>query len=316
MVGRNSRYHGVLLFDKSVGESSHDVVMGIRQIIGQRRVGHTGTLDPLAEGLLVICLGKATKIAQFISAFHKTYEAEICLGQRSVTYDREGIDSSREASPVPDLDENEFQPLLSQYEGRITQKVPAYSAVKIGGRRLYRLARNGVVVNPPEREIEIGEILFLAYHKPHLRLQITCSPGTYIRSLADDLGERLGCGAYLSGLRRLAVGELRVEEALTLDDVRRHHETGTLNEQLLPYEAVLRYSTITVRDDFKDGVLCGKELMSGNVQKLQGNFAPGDHVLLKDTDGHILAVGTAEAEPEAFTNGEEHKLFSYIRVLN
>jgi tRNA pseudouridine55 synthase len=216
--------------------------MDIRRSIGQRRVGHTGTLDPLAEGLLVMCLGKATKIAQFLSGYDKTYEAEICLGQRSATYDREGIDNE--------------QP----------------------------------VVDPPEREIEIKEILFLGYRKPHLRLRIICSPGTYIRSLADDLGEKIGCGAYLSGLRRLAVGELRVKEALTLDDVRRRHEADTLHEQLLPYEAVLRYNAITVCDDFKESVICGKELTSADVEKLEGSFSASDRVLLKDTDGHILAV--------------------------
>lgn len=316
MAGRNSRYNGVLLFDKPAGPSSHEAVMDIRRTIGQRRVGHTGTLDPLAEGLLVMCLGKATKIAQFLSGYDKTYEAEICLGQRSATYDREGIDNEQPLSPIPDLNEDKLQRLLGQYEGRITQKVPAYSAVKVDGRRLYRLARNGIVVDPPEREIEIREILFLDYHKPHLRLRITCSPGTYIRSLADDLGEKIGCGAYLSGLRRLAVGELRVKQAMTLDDVRRRHEADTLDEQLLPYEAVLRYNAITVCDDFKESVICGKELTSADVEKLEGSFSASDRVLLKDTDGHILAVGTAEAAPEAFANGRGQKLFSYIRVLN
>jgi tRNA pseudouridine55 synthase len=316
MDGRNSRYNGVLLFDKPAGPSSHEAVMDIRRTIGQRRVGHTGTLDPLAEGLLVTCLGKATKIAQFLSGYDKTYEAKIRLGQRSATYDREGIDSDQALSPVPDLNEDEFQWLLSQYIGRVTQKVPAYSAVKVGGRRLYRLARSGVPVDPPEREIEIREILFLGYRKPHLQLRITCSPGAYIRSLADDLGEKLGCGAYLSGLRRLAVGELRVERAMTLDDVGRHHEADTLHEQLLPCEAVLRYSAITVCDDFKESIICGKELTSEDVERLEGSFSAGDRVLLKDTDGHVLAVGTAEVAPEAFANGRGQKLFSYIRVLN
>jgi tRNA pseudouridine55 synthase len=316
MTGRISRYNGVLLFDKPAGPSSHEAVMDIRRAVGQRRVGHTGTLDPLAEGLLVICLGKATKIAQFLSGYDKTYEAEICFGQRSATYDREGIDRDQGLSSVPDLNEDKLQRLLSQYGGRITQKVPTYSAIKVAGRRLYRLARNGVVVNPPERETEIKEILFLGYCKPHLRLRITCSSGTYIRSLADDFGEKLGCGAYLSGLRRLSVGEFSVKQAMILGDVRRHHEADTLHEQLLPYEAVLSYSAITVCDDFKESVICGKELTSGDVVDIKGSFSVGDRVLLKDTGGHVLAVGTAEAASEAFTNGRGQKLFSYVRVLN
>lgn len=316
MAGRNSYYNGVLLFDKPVGPSSHEAVMDIRRTIGQRRVGHTGTLDPLAEGLLVICLGKATKIAQFLFGYDKTYEAEICLGRRSTTYDREGVDLDHGVLPVPDLNKDKLQWLLSQYEGRLIQKVPAYSAVKVDGRRLYRLTRNGVVVNPPERGIEIREILFLNYHKPYLRLRITCSSGTYIRSLADDFGEKLGCGAYLSGLRRTAVGEFHVQRAMILDDIRRHHEAETLHEQLLPYEAVLSYSAITVCDDFKDSVICGKELTSGDVLDMERSFTVGDRVLLKDTDGHVLAVGTAEAAPEAFADGRGQKLFSYIRVLN
>ena len=316
MAGQGNYYNGALLLNKPVGLSSHEAVVNIRRTTGQRRVGHTGTLDPLAEGLMVICLGKATKIAQFISAFNKTYEAEICFGQSSATFDSEGIYNDELTIPVPDLKEDKLDQLLSKYKGITTQKVPAYSAVKIGGQRLYRLARSGVIVDTPEREIEILEIKVLSYYKPFLSIRITCSPGTYIRSLANDLGEGLGCGAYLSGLRRIAVGDLCIEQALELDDIKRYHETGALDEHLLRYEDVIPFSAVTISDNFIEGVLSGKMLTSHNVVKLQGSFSSGERILLKDSNGHVLAIGTADVPSDMFTNGRGQKLFTYIRVLN
>lgn len=316
MSRRGSLYNGVLLYDKPTGVSSHEAVLDIRRAINQRRVGHTGTLDPQAEGLMVICLGKATKIAQFISASDKTYEAEICLGQRSATYDGEGVYTDQPALAAPDMSDDEIRNLLNEYRGKIKQKVPAYSAVKVDGQRLYQLARSGASVDPPEREIEIKQIQFLGYRKPRLRVRITCSRGTYIRSLAHDFGERLGCGGYLSWLRRTSVGELNVKWALNLAEVKRYHEADVLHKHLLSYDAILRYSAITITDDFKRHVVSGKGLRPKDVVELEGSFAAGDRVLLKDIDGHILAVGTAETESDAFSNAQEQKLFSYIRVLN
>ncbi len=316
MDKRDNRYNGILLFNKPTGVSSHQVVADIRRAIRQRRVGHTGTLDPLAQGLLVMCLGKATKIARFISKFDKTYEAEICFGRKSATYDGEGVYNDHPSMPAPDLNKDKFGCLLDQYKGRITQKVPAYSAVKVDGQRLYSLARRGLPVNQPEREIEIREIAFLGYHKPYLQVRITCSQGTYVRSLADDLGEKIGCGAYLSRLRRISVGALHIDRALSLSEVRQYHDAGSLHEHLLTYQAVLPYSAITVSDDFKEYVICGKALTSRDVVQIRGSFSAGDRVFLINVEGHVLAVGTADAPSDAFVGGNGQKLFTYVRVLN
>ncbi len=316
MVGRDKQYNGVLLFNKPIGVSSHEAVLDIRRSVNQRRVGHTGTLDPQAEGLLVICLGKATKITQFLSALDKTYDAEICLGQRSSTYDSEGIDLDQAPLPPPEMTDNEIRDLLDGYRGKIKQKVPAYSAVRVGGQHLYRLTRSGISVELPEREIEIKEIQLLGYRKPHLQLRITCSGGTYIRSLAHDLGEKLGCGAYLSRLRRTVVGELNVKHALDLVEVKRYHKADILHKHLLSYDAVLGYSAIIISDDFKKYVASGKTLTSMDVVGFQECFAADDLVLMKDTDGQVLAVGMAEAASDAFSDAQGQKLFRYIRVLS
>ena len=316
MTRQGNLYNGVLLYNKPTGVSSHEAVLDIRRAINQHRVGHTGTLDPRAEGLMVICLGKATKIAQFISACDKTYEAEICLGQRSTTYDGEGVYIDQPPLPVPDMSDDEIRNLLNGYRGKIKQKVPAYSAVKVDGQRLYQLARSGASVDPPEREIEIKEIHLLGYRKPHLRVWITCSRGTYIRSLAHDIGEELGCGGYLSWLRRTSVGELNVKHALNLAEVKRYHEADTLHTHLLGCDTVLRYSAIAITDNFKKYIISGKTLKPKDVVELHGSFVPGDRVFLKDTDGHVLAVGTAEAASDVFTDAQGQNLFSYIRVLN
>jgi tRNA pseudouridine55 synthase len=315
MRSRENRYNGVLLYDKPSGVSSHDAVLDIRRTINQRRAGHTGTLDPLAEGLLVICLGQATKIAQFLSDFDKTYEAEICLGQKSVTYDSEGITENQPAEIVPELAEYEIVELLSEYKGRVKQQVPAYSAVKVGGQRLYNLARSGVQVEPVEREIEIKQIELLGYSKPRLSLRIRCSRGTYIRSLAHDLGEKIGCGGYLAGLRRTSVGRFNLNSALTLTEVERYHEEGTLDKHLLGYEDVLDYSAIIVTDEFNRQVVSGQALSLREVVGFKGDFSAGERVLLKNKDGHVLAVGKAEVSSDVFGREQTQKLFSYIRVL-
>ncbi|MFQ6009386.1 MAG: tRNA pseudouridine(55) synthase TruB [Candidatus Zixiibacteriota bacterium] len=315
MRSREYHYNGVLLYNKPSGISSHDAVLDIRRTINQRRVGHTGTLDPLAEGLLVICLGQATKIAQFLSDLDKTYEAEIRLGQDSVTYDSEGITENQTAVVVPELGEYEITELLAEYKGRIRQKVPAYSAVKVGGQRLYNLARSGVRIEPVVREIEIKQIEPLGYSKPRLHLLIRCSRGTYIRSLAHDLGEKIGCGGYLSQLRRTSVGKFNLSSALTLTDVKRYHENGTLDKYLLGYDDVLHYSAIIVTDEFKRQVISGKALRPKEVVGLKGDFSAGERVLLMDKDEHVLAVGRAEVPSNTFDQEQTKKLFSYIRVL-
>jgi tRNA pseudouridine55 synthase len=266
---------------------------------------------------MVVCLGRATKLTQFISDYDKVYEAEICLGQKSRTFDSEGIYHDQMPMKIPEMTDQEAQHLLDQYKGIITQQVPAYSAVRVDGRRLYDMAREGIEVDPPTREVEIKEMKLTSYHIPHLRFTTICSKGTYIRSLADDMGNKLGCGAYLSKLRRIRVGPLTLDKAMTMDEVMRANTTGTLERYLLDYHEVLTFSAVRVSDDFKKYVVSGRELTPPDILAIEGTFSKGDRIMLRDIRGKVLAVGTAEADVASFSGESSgQKLFSYIRVLN
>jgi len=316
MNKRPDTYNGVLLINKPLGLTSHDVVQRLRRILNQRRIGHTGTLDPLAEGLLVICLGNATKIVRFLTGWDKTYEADIVIGQRSTTFDREGIDDSEAPRPPAGLTEDGIEKLLQRFRGRIRQRVPVYSSVRVEGRRLYDLARRGTDVTPPSRVVEIESLRFLSYESPHLRLAVTCSKGTYIRSLAHDLGEAIGCGAYLWSLVRQAVGGLHVRDSWSLEQVERLHHEGRLENELPPCHRVLGFAAIRVTDDFSRCVIDGRDLSEADVVYIDGVFEVGDTVLLKNGEGSVLAVGTAEAPSRDFRRPGGRGLFEYMRVLN
>ena len=315
-MGTRDLYNGVLLLNKPSGISSHDAVLRLRKILKQRGIGHTGTLDPLAEGLLIICLGRATKIAQYISDLDKVYEAEIHLGIRSTTFDAEGADLSRTPAAVPDMDDDRLKTLLDKFTGEITQQVPAFSPVKIDGKPLYTRARRGEAFDRPERQVKIFDIELVGFEKPLLTIAVTCSKGTYIRTLADDIGREIGCGAFLSSLRRTAVGKFKLNEALTLEDVERYVRSNRFESHLLPIENVLDYSAIKITDDFSRYVINGRYLNRQDVTGFEGRFSAGDRVLLKNSRGAVLAIGIAGVGSDEFEDLKDNQLFNYIRVLN
>jgi len=210
---------GILLVDKPQGWTSHDVVAKVRSIIkarsGQKiKVGHTGTLDPMATGLLILVVGSYTKKAGDFSKLDKTYEAEITLGTTSSTGDKEGELTEVSDDKPP---EQAVEAVLGRFKGEILQKPHKYSAVKIDGQRAYKAARAGKTVEIEPRKVKIYQITDVNYEYPKLNLTCKVSSGTYIRSLAEDIGAELGTGAYLSGLRRTRVGGYGLEEALTMD---------------------------------------------------------------------------------------------------
>ncbi|MDD4287376.1 MAG: tRNA pseudouridine(55) synthase TruB [Candidatus Peribacteraceae bacterium] len=209
--------HGFLLIDKPCGPTSHDAVSRVRSVLHEPKIGHLGTLDPAAEGLLVLAVGaKALKVVELFSDLPKKYEAVIHLGATSTTYDREGV--IERWSPVAGWhapDEITVRSVItSRFIGKIQQVPPAHSAVKIGGERAYRKARQGRGVNIPPREVEISGCVITHYDYPHLHLRVSCGSGTYIRSLAHDLGEVLQCGGYLEKLKRTLVGTWNVTDAV------------------------------------------------------------------------------------------------------
>lgn len=207
---------GLLILDKPAGLTSHDAVQRVRRLLGERRVGHAGTLDPLATGVLLVCAGWAARYVEYLVGLQKTYETTVRLGQTTATYDGEG-EIVRER-PV-DISEAQLAEALDRFRGPIRQQPPIYSAVKQDGRPLYKLARRGETVDVPARDVEIYDLTVLDWRPPFLDLRVACSSGTYIRSLAHDLGEALGTGGYVAALRRTAAGAFTLDRAVALADL-------------------------------------------------------------------------------------------------
>ncbi len=212
---RSQMPHGILNLDKPLGPTSHDIVERVRELTDVRRVGHAGTLDPLATGVLLVCVGRAaTRIAEYLMGRPKTYRTRARLGVTTDTFDAEGAIVTE--SDV-DVDRNEVEETLEQFRGVIEQTPPMYSAAKHKGKPLYRWARRGVEVERGLRRVEIYRLELVAWSFPTLSLEMTCSAGTYVRAVVHDLGQVLGCGAYVTDLTRLASGSFRLEDAVTLE---------------------------------------------------------------------------------------------------
>ena len=223
---------GILLIDKPQGWTSHDVVAKLRGITGQRRIGHTGTLDPMATGLLVVCHGKATRLVEYMVGHDKRYEGEIVLGVTTDTDDTEGTPIA--TSPLPTLSAATMRMLESRFSGDIAQRPPAFSAVQVGGERAYAAARRGAPMDLPPRSVSVHSLSLSALAADRLGITVHCGPGTYIRSLARDIGHELGSGGHLARLRRTTAGRFRLDEAWTLAEVERAVASKTLETLLLP----------------------------------------------------------------------------------
>jgi len=208
---------GILLVDKPVGPTSHDVVGLVRRLAHIRKVGHTGTLDPLASGLLILCIGRATRLAEYLAGRPKSYAAIVHLGQETSTYDKEGrVVAERPVS----AGKSDVIAALAAFRGEIEQVPPMYSAVKVEGQPLYRYARQGRQIDRPARTVTIYELELSSWQPPLLEIALTCSSGTYVRSIAHELGQALGCGGHLADLRRVAVGDLVIDRAVPLGALR------------------------------------------------------------------------------------------------
>lgn len=210
--------HGLIVVDKPAGWTSHDIVARVRRLVGMKRVGHGGTLDPFATGVVVVAVGRATRVLQYIQDSDKRYLAHVVLGAETDTLDVDGEVVNRysgESLPT----RQDVEAALTAFTGDIEQVPPAYSAIKVQGRRLYERARAGETVVAPTRNVRIDAIDLLDFEPPDLLLDISCGKGTYIRSIARDLGARLGCGAYCHGLRRIRNGAFSIADAWTLDEL-------------------------------------------------------------------------------------------------
>lgn len=225
--------NGVLLLDKPVGFSSNDALIKAKRVLNAKKAGHTGTLDPFATGLLPLCFGEATKFSQDLLESDKTYLATVHLGITTTTGDTEG--EAVETKPV-DVMLDQIEAALARYRGPILQTPPMYSALKRDGKALYEYAREGIVLEREARPVTIHALTLVAYEAPFLKIAVTCSKGTYVRVLGEDIGAALGCGAHLNALRRTEVGPLTIEGMITLDDLLAHPDPLSL---LQPVDALL-----------------------------------------------------------------------------
>jgi len=278
---------GLLLVDKPAGLTSHDVVARVRRWSGERRVGHAGTLDPAATGLLVLLLGRATRLAQYLTHTAKRYQALIHLGVSTSTDDAEG--EVLATAPVQ-FELETLQAAVASFLGEQLQVPPAYAAIKVKGEPLYRRARRGETVIPEPRRVHFYALELLDWTPPYLRLEVTCSAGTYIRSLARDLGQRLGCGGHLRELRRLASGSFTLEDSLSLEQVQALAEAGKLAEALLPPTAALAtWPRVTLDPDLARAMRHGQTLTLPDL-------APAPHVCAFAEDGHWLGLLIPQAD--------------------
>ena len=239
-------FEGVLLIDKPVGCTSHDVVSRVRKKLKIKKVGHAGTLDPNATGLLIVLVGKATKISQYLMSLGKVYEGTLKLGEVTNTYDCEG--EVMQTQPVPDFSREDVEAVFAQFRGDQYQMPPMFSAKKVDGVPLYKMARKGQEVEREPRFIHISALSINRLELPEIEFTVACSKGTYIRSLAHDIGDKLGPGAHLSQLRRTATDRFQIQECTPLDELE-NMSTIEIRRRLIPvYQACLLYTSPSPRD--------------------------------------------------------------------
>ena len=270
--------NGIVNIYKEKGYTSHDVVAVLRKVVGQKKIGHTGTLDPDATGVLPVCLGRATKVCELLTDHDKTYEALLLLGKTTDTQDISG-EVLEERDPG-NLTEEEVRSCIESFIGEYDQIPPMYSALKVNGKKLYELAREGKTVERKSRKVQIHGIRILEMNLPHVRMEVDCSKGTYIRTLCHDIGEKLRVGGCMGELERTKVGRFLKGDAVTLDEVRQKIEQGEGAELFTPLDQIFaELPAVTVTD--------AKAWMSYN-----GNDLPERFLLEKEawTDGQEVRV--------------------------
>lgn len=276
---------GVLVVDKPVGLTSHDVVQIIRRGTDIRRAGHTGTLDPRASGVLVVLIGPAVRLSEFVSAENKRYQATIRLGSSSDTYDSEGVISDEVEVNVSQA---EVEELLKGYVGEIEQRPPVYSAVKVQGKPAYERTRDGEELDLEPRIIQVHSLELLEFALPEIVVDIHCSSGTYVRSLANDIGEELGVGAHLVGLRRTRSGHFTLRDAVSLRRLADDFETGSWAQHLIPAaEALGDWPAVELDADEFEKVRNGNRIPAkeGAVGMARAINEQGELVAIVEVDG-------------------------------
>ncbi len=290
--------HGVLNVYKEKGFTSHDVVAKLRGIVGQKKIGHTGTLDPDAVGVLPVCLGKATKLCDLLTEKNKTYETVLLLGKSTDTQDISGTVLSEK--DTDDITEEEVKKVILSFVGKYDQIPPMYSALKVNGKKLYELAREGIEVERKARTVEILEINIKEISLPRVRMEVSCSKGTYIRTLCHDIGEKLGCGGCMEELTRTKVSMFSIEDSLTLSQIAEKKESGMLADILLPIDAMFpSYRQIKVKEQFASLLYNGNPFYLNQALHAE-NAVDGEQVRVYDHQDRFIGIYRYEKKMRMF----------------
>jgi tRNA pseudouridine55 synthase len=276
--------HTIINLNKPAGITSHRAVTEVRHLLKVKKAGHAGTLDPDACGVLLVCLNEATKITRFLMGMNKEYRAEIKLGERTDTFDASGQVTERK--DFSKISETDLRRTVRTFTGPVIQKPPMYSAVKVGGKTLYRLARKGIEIDRPDRTVHISDINITSIDLPFFEVTIACSKGTYVRSLCDDIGLKLGTGAHMTKLERIAIGPFHIRDSASFDD--------------LSAEEFLSFSMDEALEKLPDLRLTWQEYQRARngvkiVSESFGRYA-GKFLRLKDPDGKLFAIGRTELD--------------------
>ena len=284
---------GFLNIDKPIGWTSTDVVRRVKRLTGMKKVGHGGTLDPIATGVLPVCLGAATRFAETVLLGNKAYRLTVRLGSATDTYDSTGsVTREADASAIT---EAQVCAMLPQFTGAISQAPPAFSAIKRDGRPLYELARAGEEVITEARQVEVLRLELTAWAPPEFVLDIRCGHGFYARSLANDIGAALGSAAHLSGLVRTKAGRFELKDACAMEDLEKLAAEGRWREVVLPIDYTLQHLRAAVLDPLKQELVWnGQSLPAGALGEKPGDFARGEQVRAYSQDGDLIAVLTCE----------------------
>lgn len=293
----------VINLNKPAGFTSQQAVTKVKRIFGAKKAGHTGTLDPMATGVLLVCLNEATKIARFLTDRDKEYQARVKIGEATDTYDAEGRVIEKKAVPVITIDD--LNKTVRAFSGRIIQKAPMYSAVKVGGEKLYKLARKGIAIERPDREVHISDIKITGLALPYFDMAISCSKGTYIRTIGHDIGVKLGTGAHLVALERTRVGPFHIRDAASFDDLLVYGSDRELSSSVegrdestaswprffcrLDEALVDMHSVLLEEADYKKA-MHGMKISSEKISGLQEN----EFVRLCGPSGNIFGIGMVQ----------------------
>jgi tRNA pseudouridine55 synthase len=304
--------NGILNIFKPKGISSYQVVREVRSILNVPKAGHTGTLDPSASGVLLICIGQATKIAEFLLGMRKHYQGDMILGVSTDSQDSEGK-IVQEKKVETDIDEKRIKDIFKKYEGTISQTPPMFSAAHYKGKRLYHLARKGIEVKRNPKKVKIYQLNLINFNQkvnPIVEFEVICSKGTYIRTLCNDIGDELGCGAHLSNLVRKKVGNFSIEDSLNLEELKKEKALG--ERYLISIDSALEeLNKITVKSEATKTVLNGGFISSEQIVEIPEGLKTGKNKFVKmfDVKGNLLSIGTSIKE-----NGE-NIFFKPVKVF-